>query len=235
MNILLNKLKRRANSLVKNYSEGYLKNRIKLFQQFGISFILDVGANTGQYAYYTRKSGYRNKIISFEPQKKEFALLSEFASKDKLWSVENYALGDTNGKVEINISSDSQCSSILEMMPSHLKSLPNSDYIGQEEVTICKIDTIIGNFVNNLEKTFMKIDTQGFEKNVLAGADESLKHIIGLQVELSLIELYKGEVLYDEMISFIRSKGFRIYSLEPGFYDKKSGRLLQADGIFFRP
>jgi len=36
------------------------------------------------------------------------------------------------------------------------------------------------------------------------------------------------------MINLIEDQGFTIYSLEPGFYDKNTGQLLQVDGIFFR-
>jgi hypothetical protein len=49
-----------------------------------------------------------------------------------------------------------------------------------------------------------------------------------------MIELYKGETLITDMLNLINSLGFTIYSLEPGFYDKNTGQLLQADGIFYR-
>jgi hypothetical protein len=86
----------------------------------------------------------------------------------------------------------------------------------------------------NLQNAYMKIDTQGFEKNVIEGAKESLKDIKGLQLELSMVELYQGETLVTDMINYIEDKGFTLYSLEPGFYDTKSGQLLQVDGIFYR-
>ena len=211
-----------------------MHNRIKLLEYFGIQTLLDVGANTGQFAYYTRQLGYRNTIVSFEPMSSAYAVLQKFAKRDPNWQICNYAIGHTDGMIEINISANSVSSSILDMMPEHLRSAPDSAYEGKEQVAIHKIDSVIGDFVNNYDTTFMKIDTQGFEKNVIEGAENSIKLIKGLQVELSMVELYKGETLISDMITLIEDKGFNIYSLEPGFYDKSTGQLLQVDGIFFR-
>lgn len=80
----------------------------------------------------------------------------------------------------------------------------------------------------------MKLDVQGFEMSVLKGAEASLNNIRGLQVELSIEKLYKDGLLYQDMISYIESKGFELYSLENGFSDPKTGKLLQFDGVFFR-
>jgi FkbM family methyltransferase len=235
MNIVIRKVLRKANSIRKKYSGGYLlHNRIKLLKHFDIQTILDVGANTGQFAYYTRKIGYKNDIISFEPLTSAFGILEKFAKSDSNWYVNNYAIGNLDGTIDINISLNSQSSSILEMMPDHVKSAPDSAYEGKEVVNIHKLDSIINNFTDDFERTFLKIDTQGFEKNVIDGAEKSLKSIKGLQLELSMVELYKGETLIKDMINLIEDIGFTIYSLEPGFYDKNTGQLLQVDGIFFR-
>lgn len=235
MNIILRKFLRKANSIRKKYAGGYLlHNRIKLLEHFDIQTVLDVGANTGQFAYYTRALGYRNKIVSFEPISSAFTILREFAKSDPNWQVCNCAIGDTDGKIEINISANSQSSSILDMMPNHLKSAPESVYEGKEIVNIHKMDTIIKKYTTELDKTFFKFDVQGFERNVIKGAENSIKSIKGLQLELSLVELYKGETLITEMLNIINNLGFTIHSLEPGFYDKNTGQLLQVDGVFYR-
>jgi len=235
MNILIQKSLRRANSIRKKHFGSYLlQNRIKLLKHFNITTILDVGANTGQFAYYTRKSGYQNRIVSFEPLSSAFTILNQFAKNDRNWQLVNCAIGNQDGKIEINISQNSQSSSILDMMPEHEKSAPESAYMGKEKVEIHKLDSIIPKHTGNLEQTYLKIDTQGFEKNVLSGAEKSLKSIKGLQLELSLVELYQGETLITEMLNIIKDLGFTIYSLEPGFYDKTTGQLLQVDGVFYR-
>ncbi len=235
MNILLRRLLRKTNSLNRKYfGSELINNRIKLLKHFQIQSILDVGANTGQFAYYTRHTGYKNQIISFEPLTEAFIVLEKFAKHDKKWDIVNAAIGDMDGEIEINISENLQSSSILDMMPDHVKSAPESAYCGKEIVKIYRLDSIIDRYIVNKDQAFLKIDTQGFEKNVLLGAERSLKKLKGLQLELSTKELYKGETLFNEMIDFIIEKGFAIHSLEPGFYDKKSGQLLQVDAIFYR-
>ena len=235
MNNLFRRLKRKTNSLnLKYFGDHLVNNRIKLLKHHKIQTLLDVGANTGQFAYYTRHAGYKNQIYSFEPLSEAFDLLEDFAKHDNKWDIVKTAIGDEDGEIEINISENLQSSSILDMMPQHVESAPESAYKGAEKVDIHRIDTIVDSYSANLEKTFLKIDTQGFEKNVLLGARESIKSLGGLQLELSLVKLYKGEVLFREMLNYIMDKGFALHSLEPGFFDKKIGHLLTVDAIFYR-
>ena len=81
---------------------------------------------------------------------------------------------------------------------------------------------------------FLKIDTQGFEENVLLGGRRSLKKIKLIQIEVSLEELYKGEKLFLQMCILMDELGFKVISLEPGFYSKNTGFLLQSDILFVK-
>lgn len=235
MNILVKKSLRKANSINHKLFGGFLMhNRIKLLKHFNIQTVFDVGANSGQYAYYIRRLGYRNRIVSFEPIKAPFQMMEKFARHDKKWDIENFALGDSNGETEINVSGNVVSSSILDMTSTHLNAEPDSEYTRKEVIQIKTFDTYVAENKVDLTNSYMKIDTQGFEKNVIDGAAETLKDIKGLQMELSMVELYQGETLVTEMLNYIESKGFTLYSLEPGFYDTKTGQLLQVDGIFYR-
>jgi hypothetical protein len=78
----------------------------------------------------------------------------------------------------------------------------------------------------------LKIDTQGFEKNVILGGTQVLSKIDVIKVEMSIVPLYENEILYIEMIDFLDKKGFELYYLENGFSDDKTGKLLQLDGVF---
>ena len=82
---------------------------------------------------------------------------------------------------------------------------------------------------------FVKIDTQGYEREVINGMKGILSHVKGIQVELSLLPLYEGQLLYCEMIKLIESIGFDLYALLPNFVDERSGRTYQVDGIFHKP
>ena len=79
------------------------------------------------------------------------------------------------------------------------------------------------------------IDTQGFEKNVLESAGCSLNHITGIQLELSFVEHYEGELLFMDMLNFLDDKGFTLVHLQPLVHQLQAGNSLkQADGMFFR-
>jgi FkbM family methyltransferase len=209
-----------------------LKRRLKIIKHLKIDLLFDIGANVGQYAKKMRNLGYNKKIISFEPLNADFEILKRTASRDKCWIVNNYALGDEDTVGFINISGSSDNSSILNMLPKHSESKAGLSYIAKQEIEIKKLDNIFSSFVEGENRVMLKIDTQGYEKNVIDGALESLKRISVIQLEMSLVPLYEGEMLLPEMIKYIENKGFQLFSLENGHYNRQTGQLLQADGIF---
>jgi FkbM family methyltransferase len=212
-----------------------LENRMKLLRTQGINLVLDAGANIGQYAGLLREIGYDQRIVSFEPLSAAYATLKAAADKDPNWEAVNVALGDMDGEIEINIAGGSSTSSsILDMLPAHTDIKPESAYVGKEPVSIYRLDTLFERYYRPGDKVLLKIDTQGYEKNVLEGAYQVLPYIQGVQLEMSLAPLYEGEMLYQEMIAYLAGLGFTLFSVEPGFTDKRTGRLLQMDGIFFR-
>ena len=81
---------------------------------------------------------------------------------------------------------------------------------------------------------FIKIDTQGYEWQVLDGAEEALKLACGLHLELSLVPLYAGQHLWMNIIERLNSKGFDLWNINKGFTDSRDGRLLQIDATFFK-
>lgn len=210
-----------------------IARRVKLISQYKIDLVFDVGANTGQYATKLRGLGYRGRMVSFEPLTSAYKSLVSCASKDPLWETVNVALGNKDGKAEINIAGNSQSSSILDMLPSHTITAPDSAYVGKEEITIRKIDSIVDEYRRPENKLYLKIDAQGYEKTIIQGAENSLNKIIGIQLEASLIPLYRGEALLSDMIDFMSTKGYTLMSLEPGYGDPSTGQLLQVDCIFF--
>lgn len=208
------------------------EDKLKIINQFTINKLFDVGANVGQYSLYMRDIGFSKKIISFEPLKSAYQVLAEVASKDNNWIVNNYALGNENVESVINVSGNSYSSSILNMLPEHINRAPESKYIAKEKIEIKKLDSIFNNYYEEGDNVMLKIDTQGYEKNVILGAENVLDKIRILQLEMSVIGLYENEVSFIEMINFLDSKGFELFSLENGFSDSKTGRLLQLDGLF---
>jgi len=143
-------------------------------------------------------------------------------------------LGDTEEKREINIAGHSSSSSLVDMLPSHLKAAPESKYIGREIVEVRRLDSIFGNLCKPTNRVYMKIDTQGFESKVLKGAENSLMQIDTVQLEMSLVPLYEGEMLFNEMCMLMTEKGYSLVAIEAGLSNQDTGQLLQVDGIFHR-
>ena len=128
-----------------------------------------------------------------------------------------------------------QSSSVLPMLPSHRDALPEANYIGTEEAPIYRLDSLAPTLLRPSDVAFLKIDVQGYEKQVLAGGKSTVKdRCVGLQLELSLLPLYEGGMLIREALDLVYSLGFTLTGLLPGFTDLRNGRMLQADGIFFR-
>jgi FkbM family methyltransferase len=208
---------------------------ISSLRKFEIDLVLDIGANTGQFASEIRQCGYTGRIVSFEPLSQAHAALMQASAADSMWEAyPRCALGDHDGEVEINIAGNSESSSILPMLEAHQSAAPGSAYQGKETVPIKTLDAVAGQYLKDARAPFLKIDTQGFEWHVLDGARNALPHIKGILVELSLVPLYEGQHLWREVIDRLETAGFTLWAFQPVFSDQATGRTLQVDGIFYR-
>lgn len=200
-----------------------------------IDTIFDVGANEGQFASMLREEGYRGRIISFEPLSSAWERLNAKAGKDPLWEVApRGAIGRTDGEIELHIAGNSASSSALDMLAALLSAAPETAYVGTERVPLRRLDTFAGEYLREDSVLLIKIDTQGYEAEVLKGARQTLQRASGLHLELSLVPLYQGQALFDEVVDMVKALGFEMWGFTPGFVDPRTGRLLQGDGMFFR-
>lgn len=200
-----------------------------------IDLVLDVGANEGQFGQQLRELGYRGQIFSFEPLSEPRQKLLAASRNDRLWDVaEQAALGDVAGEIEIHISANSVSSSALQMLPAHIRSAPDSGFVGVERVPIKRLDDLTESVLAKRKNAFLKIDTQGYEDRVLNGASVTLGRLAAVQLELSLVPLYKDQLLYREMIERMSTLGFEMWAAWPAFVDPESGRSLQLDATFVR-
>ena len=214
------------------YNNAFDLNRILVF--YKINLVLDIGAFTGTYSQSLRRFGYKNKIISFEPTKKSHKKLLINSLNDKNWIIyERVALGEKLKKININISQRNDNSSILNVSKNHTKLVPESRYVRKDEVKMIKLDKIINDNVKK-NNCLLKIDTQGYEYKILVGAGKQLKKIKLIQIELSLEELYNGQENWEKIFKYLKKYGFKIWTIYPGFKNKKNGQLMQFDMILYR-
>jgi FkbM family methyltransferase len=214
-------------------SNHYIGKRIKMMRSYRTDVVLDVGANTGQFATRLRNLGYSGEIASFEPMQVAYDELLKTSSQDPSWNCHNFALGEEECELKINVSNNSISSSILSMLPEHEKHSPASRVVADEVIRVKRLDQL-PEWQQWRQKNgvWLKIDVQGYENYVLSGASDCLNDIAAIQLELSLRPLYAGQLTIAPMIERLASLGFDPVSFEPGFCDKISGEYLQVDGIF---
>lgn len=218
-----------------NPAQSVVARFFRLLETHIIDTILDVGANDGGYGKMLRQGGYGGAILSYEPLAEAHAKLVNAAARDAGWQVApRMAIGASQGEVEINVAGNSTSSSILPMQRLHESAAPESRYVRKEKVPMSRLDAFNHPFIEDGKQLLLKIDTQGYEMPVLEGAENLLPRIHGIQLELSLVPLYAGQILYKEMIEWLAGKGFELWGVMPGFSDQDSGRTLQMDGVFFR-
>ncbi|MCP4303625.1 MAG: FkbM family methyltransferase [bacterium] len=205
-------------------------------RSFGVDLFFDVGANAGQFVRELLAAGYEGRIVSFEPVSAAYAKLIESSQDSNLWVAERRcALGAADGSATINVAGNLQSSSMLGMLDRHVRSAPASRYVGTETVDVRTLDGLGAKYTATAQATFLKIDVQGFEDQVLRGAARLLPQIAGIQIEMPLVPLYEGERDIEWWLQRMRALGFELWWIRPGFTDRDSGRALQMDGIFFRP
>ena len=220
---------------INRFPSGLDKTMMDLLNKKEIDLILDVGANTGQFSNKLRDIGYNGRIISFEPLQNEFKELKKNSEKDVNWEVNNFAFGNEDKDLFINVAGNSYSSSFLEMNDRHIENAPQSKYIGTQKAKMKKLETYLNeNPALKKHKIYLKLDVQGFEKNVILGAEKVLNNIKGIQLELSFDELYKGETLFSSMVEFLDKKDFYLCHISPEFTSPNNNKLLQVDTVFFR-
>ena len=208
--------------------------RARLLAWKGIDLVVDVGANEGQYATRLRHAGFDGRIVSFEPGSDAFSRLSDHAAFDSAWTCHRLALADRNGTAVLNVAEDTEGSSLLDVEPREVRNSPGSRFIDSEPVRMARLDSIWTEACPRPQPFYLKLDTQGTELSILRGASRALLTAEFVEAELSLVKLYEGGALFDEVIAFLDDRGFAVIGLEGIDEERDTGHMLQVDAIFMR-
>jgi FkbM family methyltransferase len=231
----LNRILRKFGFELERYETSTSQHKLQqqLILSHKIDLLLDIGANSGQFGEKMRDIGYKGKMVSFEPMRKAFTLLKAKADADKNWDAHNCALGDEEKETEINISENSYSSSLFSIKKELTDSVPATKVIAKEAIKVKRLTDVISlKELSAYRNIMLKIDVQGYEFLVLKGCTPILPHVKLVQTEMAFTVLYESGRLYDEMIAYMKSINFELYSLIPEFYDAATGKLMEADGVF---
>lgn len=209
---------------------------VRLCEHLGTTVVFDIGANEGQFARGLLSAGYCGRVISVEPSKDAHGSLAIAARGHSRWIVASRcAVGATVGTAELHIAGNSVSSSLRPMLDTHQSAAPNSVYVRSETCDIVTMEDLFSQHVQATDRgIFMKADVQGHESEVLRGAAKVLPRIDAIQLEMSLVPLYEGESMFIDQVLAMKSRGYALWQVEPGFMDNRTGRLLQVDGTFVR-
>lgn len=208
---------------------------VKQIVHNGIDMIFDIGANTGQFGELIYRLGYKGKMVSFEPLSSAYNILASTSKSYEGWKLaEKCAIGDEDGEIEMHISENSISSSAMDMIDTHENAAPKSKYIGVEKAKVYRLDTVFDKYAEGCKNVLVKIDTQGYEEKIFNGGVKSMEKMKGLYLEMSLVKLYEGQILFKELYERTISNGFGMYGIQPAFVNKETGRVLQVDATFFR-
>lgn len=216
------------------YRESFKRRFVFALLQHGVDTVLDIGANVGQFGQELRRADFTGRIISLEPLAEAFTALQRLASDDPSWITERAAVGASVGTLTMNVAGNSVSSSALPMLERHAEAAPESRYVATQEVPATTVDALVEKYGIRPETALLKIDVQGYEQPVLAGAAATLERFAAVRTEMSLVALYEGQALFADILTELDGRGFDLWQLEPGFVEPSTGRLLQADGVFFR-
>jgi len=180
---------------------NYLKNKYKL----NITGVIHVGAHFGEENHSYNSLGIKNKVY-FEPIKKTYENLKKFCEHDSV--LFNLALGNTNGLVDMFVEDLDAFGAHSILKPG--KNYANVKFSSKETVNISKLDDINFDFSNF---NFLNIDTQGYEFEVLLGAEKTLNNIDYIMCEVNRATQQKdfdyiGSVDISVVHHYLNVKGF---------------------------
>lgn len=212
---------------------------IRLLRGTDTNCVFDVGANTGQFAGELRRSGYRGRIVSFEPVGSTFDRLAESAADDAEWHVRPWALGATDGTAEIHTGD--RLSSLLSPSEFGREWKTSMSEMETETIEVRRLDSVFADVTQGLldeqgeVRAFLKMDTQGYDLQVMAGAVKALPLVVGLQSEVACVPLYDGMPRLPEQLTSYEDAGFQTVGIFPVTQHPATMRAIEMDLLMVRP
>lgn len=205
----------------------------KTFELHNVNLVLDVGGNKGQYAQMLREDvGYDGSIISFEPVSTYAKELADLSDGDENWDVCPYALGSKNETKNINVTRSPGLNSFLSPCSDEVQGFwKDGDMVGSEKVQIRRLDDVLDHIPSAEQSNiYLKLDTQGFDLEVLRGAPRWIKRMRALQTEASIKAIYSDMPGYQDTLQILDEYGFEISGMYPITLDTAL-RMIEFDCV----
>jgi FkbM family methyltransferase len=205
--------------------------------------LIDVGASGGVHPRWPKFTSCY-KALLFEPDPRE-AIILKSRNKENLTVIES-ALSDSEKTIDFHLCKKQQVSSIYLPNFELVNKFPDPERYEVLRSIKMKADSLDNQLQkNNIKDTdFIKLDTQGSELSILQGGVNTLKNVIGVEIEVEFIELYQKQPMFCEVDSFMRNNGFQLFDLrryywrtkeEDNYYGNQKGQLVFGEALYFKP
>jgi FkbM family methyltransferase len=194
--------------------------------------IVDVGANKGQFSVAAARRFPRAAIHAFEPVEGAFRQLKKNTAPYPNITAYQKALGSSFGPSLFYQNQFDQVSSALMIDPANHHPNYDQDAAHAVSVEMERLDAIESQ-LNLAPPLLLKLDVQGYEKQVLCGAAGCLSSIDYLVLELPFVRLYKDQPLFPEMHDFLSQLGFEVVA-PLGFNEGAGQTIIEMDFLYRR-
>jgi FkbM family methyltransferase len=198
-----------------------------------VGHVLDIGANSGQFASIARQIWPKAEIDSFEPLPHVFEELLKAHGHDRSFRAHRLALGRSQGSATMQSNDFSPSSSLLALAPLHQQEWPEANSTRLIEVPVRTLDSWARERPLAPGPLFVKIDVQGYEIEVIEGGLSTLvERTDWLCLEVSFYELYDKQPLFHEIYTRLAELGFLFRGHVQQFMNKQGTQILFADALF---
>jgi FkbM family methyltransferase len=227
-------------SLARHPAPNSLERHLKdVTRQLRINCVLDVGAHEGAYARLLRDEvGFTGHIASFEPADRSYARLVASRKGDQAWRGYRCALGREHRSARLNVFGKSRLNSLLAPSSYGIGLFPAlADARATEVVEVRRLADVFDEVTAAVvaPRVLLKVDTQGFDIQVLHGAVDVLERIAAVQVEVPLKPIYEGMPSFATMLEWLGDFGFELTGVFPVSRDRDHLRLVELDCVLCRP
>ncbi len=186
----------------------------RILTDLQIKTVIDVGANRGQYRDFLRdRVGFTGRIISFEPIPELAEQLTSRTRSDSDWHVRPVALGAETGRADLHIMSASVFSSFrMPAAAADVELNEMNSVVRTVRVPVMTLDEALPDDLD-LRSTYVKLDTQGYDLEVMKGAPRTMSLVPALQTEVSYRPFYQETAGYQEAIAAFEQCGFAVADL----------------------
>jgi FkbM family methyltransferase len=193
---------------------------------------VDVGANRGQFSLLLRHCFPGARIIAFEPLPDPASRFRELFEGDSKVHIHQCAIGPNLGEATMHVSLRDDSSSLLPITESQTRLFPGTGERGTVTVDVGPLDSSV-DASEIVEPALLKVDVQGFELEALKGCEGLLRCFRYVLVECSHVELYAGQAIAADVISWLERRGYVLSGVFNVSKDRE-GSEIQGDFLFER-